>query len=92
LKTGALECLQLLRGRHQQRGGFVGSNNPRGVRVECHDNRRGATFFGDPADAIQNLAMAAMHAIEIPERQDRSRPTRRPRIVRKVNDVHAHKL
>ena len=44
--------------------------------------------FATPADAIQDLAMAAVHAVEVAERQDRVRPARRARIVRKVNDVH----
>ena len=40
------------------------------------------------ADALEDLAVAAVHAVEIAERQHRLRPAGRPRIVREMNDVH----
>ena len=43
---------------------------------------------GDTLQAVENLAMTAVQAVEVAERQHRLLPTRRARIVGKVNDVH----
>jgi hypothetical protein len=43
---------------------------------------------GDAAQTIEDLAVSAVQAVEIAEREHRIPPARRPRIVRKVNDVH----
>ena len=80
--------LELLRGRHEQRRRFVGPDDARGMRVERHDDGSGAALAGDAADAVEDLAMAAVHAVEISERQDRLGPTSRPRILGEVDNVH----
>ena len=48
----------------------------------------GTALVRDAADAVQDLPVAAMHAVEVAERQHRMTPACRARIVRKVNDVH----
>ena len=42
----------------------------------------------DAADPLENLAMTAMDAVEVPQRQHRMGPARRARVIWKMNDVH----
>ena len=58
------------------------------MRIEGHDDGGGATFAGDAAYAIEDLAVAPVHAIEIAEGQHRLRPARGPLIVGEMDDVH----
>jgi len=58
------------------------------MRVERHHDRGRAAFAGDADEAVEDLAVTAVHAVEIPEREDRLLPARRPHIVGKVNDIH----
>ena len=44
---------------------------------------------GDAPHAVEDLAMSAVHAVEIAERQHRLRPARRRGVVGEVDDVHA---
>ena len=69
--------LELLRLGHQQRRRLVGPHDARRMRIEGHDDGGGAALAGDAAHAIEDLAMAAMHAVEVAERQHRLRPARR---------------
>ncbi len=82
------ESFQLLRLRHQERRRLVGTDDAWRMRVEGHHHGGDAAFAGDAAEAIEDLAVAAVQPVEISERQHRIPPSRRPRIVRKVNDVH----
>ena len=45
--------------------------------------------LGHAADALEDLPMTAMHAVEVAERQHRMRPAGRARIVREMNDFHS---
>ena len=45
------------------------------------------TLAGNASEAIEDLAVAAVQAVEITEREHRI-PPGRPRIIGKVNDVH----
>ena len=45
-------------------------------------------LLGDPLQPVENLAMTAVQAVEVAERQHRLLPMRRPRIVGKMDDVH----
>jgi hypothetical protein len=58
------------------------------MRVERHDDGGGPSFVGDPLQPIENLAMSAVQAVEVAERQHRLLPVRRTRIVGKMDDVH----
>jgi hypothetical protein len=58
------------------------------VRIEGHDDGSGAAFAGDAAYAIEDLAVASVHTIEIAEGQDRLGPARGPLIVGKMDNVH----
>jgi hypothetical protein len=58
------------------------------MRVEGHDHGGGVTLAGDAAQPIEDLAVSAVEAVEIAEREHRIPPARRPRIIRKVDDVH----
>ena len=71
LEAGLLERLQLLRLRHQQRRRLVGPDDARRMRVEGHHDGGRAMLAGDPAHAIEDLAMTAMQAVEIAQRQHR---------------------
>ena len=81
--------LELLLFRHQQRRRLVGTHDPWRMRIECHHDRGRTALAGDTADAIENLAMAPVDAVEVTERKHRLRPAARPLIVRKVDYVHA---
>ena len=80
--------LELLRRGHQQRRRLVGPDDARRMRIEGHHDGRGAALAGDAAHAIEDLAVAAVHAVEVAEREHRLHPARRPRVVGKVDDVH----
>jgi hypothetical protein len=47
------------------------------VRIEGHHDRRGAALGRDAADSIENLAMPAVHPVEIAEGEHRLVPARR---------------
>ena len=89
LHAGRGDRLELLRLGHQQRRRLVGPDDARRMRIERHDDGRGAALAGDAAHAIEDLAMAAVHAVEVAEREHRLHPARRARVVGKVDDVHA---
>ena len=88
LKARARQRLEFLRVGHQQRRRFVGTDDTRRMRVEGHDDGRRAALAGDALHAVEDLAVPAVQAVEVSERQHRLRPTRRPRVVRKANDLH----
>ena len=90
LETGLLERIQFLRLRHQQRRRLVWPDHARRMGVEGHHHCRRAVLVADPADTVENLAVAAMQAVEIAQRQHRPHPVPRPWIVGKMNDVHRH--
>ena len=68
LDAGLFERLEFLSLRHDERRRFVGSDDTRRVRIEGHHHRRGAPFAGDAAQPFENLAVAAVHAVEVAER------------------------
>ena len=86
--AGGGQRLELLRLRHQQRRRLVRPHDARRMRIEGHDHRGGAVLAGDAADSLEDLAVAAMDAVEIPQRKNRVFPARRAWIFRKVDDVH----
>ncbi len=88
LDAGPRDRLEPLGGRHQERRRFVGPDDARRMRIEGHHGWGGTALVRDAADAVQDLPVAAMHAVEVAERQHRMTPACRARIVRKVNDLH----
>jgi hypothetical protein len=58
--------------------------------IERHHHRGGVTLARHATQAIEDLAVSAVQAVEVAERQHRIPPARRPRIVRKVDDVHGY--
>ena len=66
---------------HQQRRRLVGPDDARRVRIEGHHDRRRALLAGLAADALDDLLVAAVQAVEVAERDDRPAPVRRARIV-----------
>jgi hypothetical protein len=57
------------------------------MRIEGHGGRRAPAFARAPPHPIDDLHVAAVQAIEVPEGEHRLVPPRR-RIVREVGDVH----
>ena len=86
--AGVGDRLELLLLGHQQRRRLVGPHDPRRVRVEGHDDGGRAALAGDPPHAIENLAVAAVHTVEVAEREDRLRPSHGARVVGEMDDVH----
>jgi hypothetical protein len=58
------------------------------MRIEGHHHRRGAVFAGAALHPLENLAVAAMHAVEVAEREHGMIPARRSCVLRKMDDVH----
>jgi hypothetical protein len=58
------------------------------MRIERHDDGGGAPLIRRTPDAVENLPVTAVHAVEVAEREDGLRPARRALIVRKMNNVH----
>jgi hypothetical protein len=79
---------ELLRLGHQERRRLVRADDPRRMRIERHHHGGRCVFAGHAYETVEDLAVAAMHTVEIPEREDRLLPTRGPRIVRKVDYIH----
>ena len=88
LHAGVGDRLELLRLGHQQRRRLVGPDHARRMRVEGHDDGGRAALFGDAPHAIENLAVSAVQAVEVAEREHRVDPPRRTGVFREVNDVH----
>jgi hypothetical protein len=88
LHAGVGNRFELLRRRHQERRRLVRADDARRVRVEGHHHRRRSALAGDTADPLEDLAMPAMDAVEVAQRQHRLPPVRRPRVFRKMDDVH----
>ena len=75
-RPGALERLELLIERHQQRRRLVGPQHARRMRIEDHRHRRAVPLAGLPAHLVDELLVAAVQPVEIAERDDRMRPLR----------------
>src|SRR3954451_4615477 len=75
---------ELLRLGHQERWRLVRPHDPRRMRIERHHDRRGTALGGDPAEAVENLPVAAVYPVEVPEREHRLLPAGGPHIVGKV--------
>jgi hypothetical protein len=60
------------------------------MRIERHDDGGGAALAGDALEPIENLAVPAVHAVEVAERQHRLHPGERPCVLGEVNDVHEY--
>ncbi len=88
LEAGLRERAELLLDRHQQRRRLVGTDHPRRMRIERHHHRGRAVLIGDAPHAIEDLAMAAVQPVEVPQREHRALPPRGARIVGIVDDLH----
>jgi hypothetical protein len=78
----------LLRLGHQQGRRLVRPNHARRVRIEGHHDRRGAAFAGHTMEAVQNLPVPTVHAVEVAEGEHRMHPARGTLVVRKVDYIH----
>src|SRR6266487_4244295 len=88
LHAGIRYGFQLLFLRHQQRGRLVWSDDPRRMGIESHHDRRGAALAGHSLDPVENLAMPAVHAVEVAQGEDRVRPASRSHVLREMDYVH----
>jgi hypothetical protein len=88
LGSGLGDRLELLRLRHQKRRRLVGPDHARRMGIEGHDHGGRAALVGDALHAIENLAVSAMQAVEVAEREHRMDPPRRTGVLREMNDVH----
>jgi hypothetical protein len=88
VEAGALDPLEPLGFRHQQRRRLVGTNYAWRMRIERHHQRRGGALGRHAAHALDDLDVTAMQAVEVAQRQDGMLPARRTTIVGKVDDVH----
>ena len=79
---------QLLQARDVAARRFVGPDDARGVRIEGQHDGRAAAIGGAAPDALDDLGMAAMQAIEVAERQHRLVPARGACIIREPGDLH----
>ena len=59
------------------------------MRIERHRHRRAAVLDGAALHALDDLEMSAMQAVEVAEREHRMHEPGRPRIIGKVQDLHA---
>ena len=87
IETGALERLELLIERHQERRRLVGAQHAGRMRIEDHRDRRAATLASLAAHFVDELLVPAMETIEVAERDDRMRPAG-ALIVRERYDLH----
>src|SRR5262249_48643084 len=88
LQTRPLESLELLLERHQQLRRLRGAKDSRRMRLKGNPHGRTAALAGSAANALEQLHVAAMQAVEIPERGNGRCPLR-PRRVWKRDDLHA---
>ena len=58
------------------------------MRIEGQHHAGAAALGGAALDALDDLDVAAMQAVEVAERQHRLMPARAARIVGKVDDLH----
>jgi hypothetical protein len=58
------------------------------MRIEGHGHRRAAVFGGPAPDALDDLEMSAVEAVEISEGKHGMHEPWRARIVWKVKDFH----
>ena len=79
------DLVELLLGCHQQARRLVGTNHARRVGLKGHHDRRGAALDSDALEPLEDLAMAAMHAVEVAEGQNGLDPALRPLVVGKVD-------
>ena len=75
--------------RHQQRRRLVGADDLRRVRIEGHRHGDAAVLDGAALHALDDLEMSAVQAVEVAEREHGMHEPRRPRIVGKMQDLHA---
>ena len=59
------------------------------MRVEGHRHGRRAALARHATDALDDLHVAAMQAVEVAERQHGVQPARRARVLWEMDDVHA---
>mgnify|MGYP003693591221 CR=1 FL=1 len=85
LHARAAQRLEPLLRRHQQRRRLVGPDDARRMGIEGHRRGRAAAFARAPAHAIDDLRVAAVQAVEVPEREHGLVPAQR-RVVRIVGD------
>ena len=90
LHTGARQRIELLRLGHQQRRRLVGTEDAGRMRIERQHHAGAGAFGGAALDALDDLDVAAMQAVEVAEREHRRAPPERPRILRIVDDVHCY--
>ena len=67
-----LQQMELQRQGREHAGGLLRVENRDRVRLEGHHDHLGAPFVGDPPGRAEDLLMAEVHAIEVPDRQDAS--------------------
>src|SRR5262249_40535069 len=84
-----VDGLEALRGRHEKRWRLVGTDDARGMRIEGHHHGCCAALARHTPDAVENLAMPAMYAVEVAERKHRLNPPGRAHMVWKVDTVHS---
>ena len=77
LHAGARQRVELLRLGHQQRRRLVGPQDARRVRIERQHHAGAAAFGGAALDALDDLDVAAMQAVEVAEREHRRSPRAR---------------
>src|SRR5204862_3818536 len=88
--AAAVERLETLVLRHQQRRRLVGPHHPRWMRVEGHRHRGAAMLGGAATDALDDLEMSAMKAVEVAEGEHGMDQPRGWRVVWKVKNLHAY--
>ena len=76
MNASRLNGFELLRRRHQEGRCLVGTNDSRRMGLEGHDDRRRAALTRHAADAVEDLAVPPMHAVEVAQRQHRLHPPR----------------
>ena len=90
--TFAMTCLRErldpLIERHDERGRFVGPDDPGRVRIERDDERQRHALACLTNHALDDLQMAAVQAVEIPERHDRRTIPEVRGITGKSDDAH----
>jgi hypothetical protein len=84
---GAIERLELLLERHQERRRLVGPQDAGRMRVEGHRGGRAAALPRPAADAVDDLHVPAVQAVEVPQRQHRRMPPRRA-VVGEMGNLH----
>ena len=85
----AMKRLEPLRFGHEQLRCLVRPQDARRMRIEGHRHRRAAMLGSTTPDALDDLEVTAMQAVEIAERQNRMHQPRRPGVVREVDGLHS---